>query len=199
MEEDAIGTIGERLREALEGAPTGKNLDEKIEALHDYARSQGVRGVHSTRRTLRRWLDGRGRPPNYWLRIAADHLGVAAYWLLTGEGIKAIPEGAPDPLPPEKPTPPPEPKEKPKKRPAKKSAKKAEPAPKGDNGPEESIPNEADVFATAAGTIVKYVKGSSSVEAIKAILEYEANNPKYEGGRKTVLEAAKKRLAELEA
>jgi len=199
--DDAVTTIGERLREAIEGAPTGKNFDEKVEALNEYARGQGVRGVHSTRKTLRRWLEGRGRPPNYWLRIAAEHLGVAAYWLLTGEGVKAAPEGAPAPLPPEEKKPEP-PAEKPKAeaKPRKRRAAKPKETPPADGqgGAEESIPSPADVYATAATTIGKYIKSSSSVAAIKAILEHEPRNPNKEGGRITVLKAAKKKLAELE-
>jgi hypothetical protein len=206
-------SISERLRDAIEDAPTGHSFDEKVEALHSYVKSQGVRGVHSTRHTLQRWLNDRGVPPHYWLNLAANFLGVTAYWLLTGEGVRVMPAGGAEPGPgtidefdgetgepkgkkeeaPEEEKPKPKAEAKPRAR----KKKPADPPPPPPPEPEDSIPTKEDVYATSAATIGKYISSSTSVAAIEAILEFEPTNPNKEGGRVTVLKAAEKKLAEL--
>lgn len=67
----------QRLRSAIAvNNQEGRAFEVRVMGLHDYIRAQGVRGAHSTRATLRRWITGRGYPPDYWCFLAAQYLGV---------------------------------------------------------------------------------------------------------------------------
>ena len=68
-----------RLRAAiLVSAAPGQSFAERLENIRDHIRSQGVRGPHMTLRSFRRWLDGQGHPPAYWLKMVAAYLDVPA-------------------------------------------------------------------------------------------------------------------------
>jgi hypothetical protein len=51
------------------------------------------------------------------------------------------------------------------------------------------------LFATPGGQVATEIMGSDDVESIEATRDLEVTNPKYEGGRKTVLRAIEMRLA----
>jgi hypothetical protein len=183
-------TPHERLRQAVELSDLPGSFDQKKEALHDYMRAQGVRGVHSTRYTIQRWLTGRGNPPVYWLEMAAEFLKVNPLWLAEGVG-RMHGKGTVD-----KPAPrPPQPRvySEPQTPPV--QGDKLE----GDPPSEISIPSKEDVVGTNAATIMKFLEGVDNLAQVAAILEHEPAHPKYPGGRKTVIEAAKARMAELQA
>ena len=218
MEEDeevGFGSIHDRLRHALMIGEVGGTFEQRLEQLHDHCRKVGVRGVHSTRMTLRRWFGGSGNPPEYWLQIVADFLGVTYRWLHTGDGVMLNKRGgrivkmeegttpkakdgkgpeAKDEGGPPKNEPPKNVRRvaKPKDR---KSAKQPDdPAPL-DEDPVVSIPTKEDVWEGKAPHIVTFIKQSESVEALEAIKTAEEGNPKKV--RVTILREVEKRMKEL--
>ena len=66
-----------RLRAAIEasGRP-GQTFEAKTDALYRHMNLRGIRGGDATSRTLRRWLAGKGYPPDHWCDIAAVYLRV---------------------------------------------------------------------------------------------------------------------------
>ena len=181
----AVETIHDRLVAALKEAAGGGSMDPFIDQLHDYAKAQGVKGVHSTRFTLRRWVSGAGRPPNYWLEIAAKFLGVNAQWLITGNGPLGSFKGSAETTTRDS--------YKEEAVPGSVPAEKIEPI----EADEVAIPAAADVHAANAETIRNFIVRTTSAEAVRAVLLHEPSNPKYKEGRKSVLAEAEKRLAEL--
>lgn len=215
----AMESFAERLRHAIEILPQGRNFDEKLMTLHAANQEMGVNGVHGTRRTLRRWAEGRGMPPPYWVGLAAEFLGVNLKWLHTGDGVMMV-KGRKQPAAPpkgvERTEKAPEPVEKEKvptkakrrreiqqealaKTAAKqKTAEGKEPvSEKKKPEPEVSIPTKDDVLGAKAASIYNFIEKTTSAKAVEAILKHEPEHPKYTGGRKGVLRAAKARLAEL--
>lgn len=83
-----VETISTRLRDAISQVPEGDSFEEKVAALHSHVRSMGIVGHHSTRYKLRRWIDGLGHPPPYWINVASEFLGVRPMWLQTGSGVR---------------------------------------------------------------------------------------------------------------
>lgn len=185
------------------GALPGGNFDAKLESLHDFIREQGVRGVHSTRYTLRRWFRGEGTPPDYWMELAAKFCGVSFRWAKFGDGLKSKVEKTPPErrTPPE--TAPPEeeieeidPKEL--EEPEKVETVVPAPPPLPREEEEVLIPLMEEVHSSNSPTIRNFLARTQSIPTVEAILEHEPKNPNYKGGRVTVLREAKARLAILQ-
>lgn len=209
----AIETLQDRLKHAIKTLPDGGSFDEKLMVLHAQIRTEGVTGVHGTRRTLRRWVEGRGTPPPYWMEMAAGFLGVNARWLRTGDGVmmakdrkqpSAPPKGVEEPVEPKKVVDPRTDRQKRREAQQKALARtraakaaKEEPPQKAEPKAAVNIPSKEDVWATKAPTIVNFLEKSESVEAVQSILKHEPGNPNYKGGRKSVLKAGEAKLKEL--
>ena len=211
----AIETFQDRLKHAIQILPNGGSFDEKLMVLHAQIRAEGVTGVHGTRRTLRRWMDGRGTPPPYWVEMAAGFLAVNVRWLRTGDGVmmakgrkqpSAPPKGVEKPVEPKKVVDPRTDRQKRREAQQKAVARtraakaaKEEPPQKAEPETMVNIPSKEDVWAIKAPQIYNFLEKTESKAAVKAILEHEPHNPspRFKGGRKGIIKAAEAKLKEL--
>ena len=210
-----VETVSTRLRDAISQVPEGNGFEEKVAALHAHVRSMGIKGHHSTRYTLRRWIDGRGSPPPYWIDVASGFLGVKPMWLQTGSGVRiAHGEARPEK---EARRGPKQAAGKPKveARKTRKAKKPSKPAlgardkrRKAAAGKEKiplppdpetevAIPMKEDVHGAKASVVIQYLERTKSLEAVRAVKAHEGSNPTYKGGRKGVLHAVEEALGRI--
>lgn len=180
------------LRKAWPTADTASQCRKLREALLE----AGAHPHHAAQLTIQRWITGRGMPPPECLAIFAETLGVTYRWLRDGEGALAGSPGAATRARQER-----APAARRPRQPGTKPQKPVPPEPPLPTAEEVevSIPTAEDVYASSTRVISDYLKVSVSTEAIEAILEHERENPdpKFEGGRKTILRDAERRLSAL--
>ena len=212
----AIETFQDRLKHAIKSLPDEGSFDEKLMVLHAQIKAEGVTGVHGTRRTLRRWVEGRGTPPPYWVEMAAGFLGVNVRWLRTGDGVmmakgrkqpSAPPKGVERAAKPEKVVDPRTDRQKRREAQQKALARtraakaaKEEPPQKVEPEATVNIPSKEDVWATKAPQIYNFLEKTESAEAVQSILKHEPGNPtpRFRGGRKGIIKAGEAKLKELQ-
>lgn len=190
----------ERLRVAVEKAFPGQGPSAQAKALRGALLDAGAHPHHASQLTIQRWLTGRGRPPVEVKGIFADFLGVSYRWLAEGDGV-LLAGRRPAPAPATQ-----EPVERAKRVRQKYVTEESAgtmppepPLPVHSVEVEVSIPLAADVHATTTRTISDFLKATHSAEAVRAILTHEPSNPTFEGGRKSVLKEAERKLKALEA
>lgn len=173
-------SFGQTLKDLL----AQKDPPMTVRQFHSEMRRAGVRGVHGSYLTLRRWADGGGTPPDYYLEKAAHVLGVSAEVFTETKGKKKLPEAPRDPV----------------SAPAG-EGDEADPFKEEVGGEKEQRTrpwlSEKQVWEANSQTVQDHLAAIDDPAEISYIIEIEGRNPKYTKtkGRRGVLTFAEARLA----